>query len=164
MSALTIAVVAGGVALVGGALIAVVVTVVLARRVGGARGAQHERLVRDGRPPALQASANSLGHDRAGTRQIRGAGALALTDDQVRFMLGMPRRELVIDLADVATAEAADGFRRPGYRVRTGSGHALILEMDRPEPWRVAWQLPDAGAWAVRIQEAARLSRPADGW
>ena len=150
--------------MIGGAVIALVVALVLARRVRGTPDAQREDLVREGRPPVAQARANSLGHDRPDTRQIRGAGSLALTDTQVRFMLGMPRRELVIDLGDVAAARVADGFRRAGYRIRTRSGHTLVLEMDRPQPWRVAWQLPDAAAWAMRIREAARLSRADAGW
>lgn len=71
--------------------------------------------------------AQCLGHDAADLGQVRGTGALALTTDEVRFVLAAPRTRFTLALADVTGTEVAREFHRRGFAKRSWRGDLLTI-------------------------------------
>ncbi len=97
-------------------------------------------------------TANYFGQESRGRAQIRGNGALVLTEQNLIFVLAAPRRELVIPLAEVTGTALT----------RRHLGKTIIRRLLRVD-WRGA-EGPDAVAWAVArpelwVRDIERLRR-----
>jgi hypothetical protein len=85
-------------------------------------------------PVLVDESANFFGRRSAGRFQLRGNGCLALGDEQLVFVMWLPRRELAIQRSSITAVDTADSHL--GKRV----GRPLL---------RVAFD-DDVAAWLVR--------------
>jgi hypothetical protein len=85
-------------------------------------------------PVLVDESANFFGRRSAGRFQIRGNGCLALGDEQLVFVMWLPRRELAIRRSSITAVDTADSHL--GKRI----GRPLL---------RVAFD-DDVAAWWVR--------------
>jgi len=93
--------------------------------------------------------AQCLGHDAPGVGSVRGTGALALTADELRFVLAAPRTRFTIARDDVTGTEVAAGFRRPGYAQRALRGELLAVHFTSAgRACVVGFQVRDPHAWA----------------
>ena len=99
-----------------------------ARALRAARGLLGEE------PLLVDESANYFGRSSAGRFQIRGNGCLALGDEQLVFVMWLPRRELAIRRSAITAVDTADSHL--GKRI----GRPLL---------RVAFD-GDVAAWWVR--------------
>jgi hypothetical protein len=93
-------------------------------------------------------SANSFGVESCGIAQIRGNGCLALTADEVLFVMWVPRRELRISRERISAVERAGSHLgktvgRPLLRVRFAD------EVGRDDS--VAWLVHDLPAWEAAL-------------
>ena len=94
--------------------------------------------------------ANSFGIESKGVAQIRGNGCLAASDDQLMFLMWLPRRELVIARPLITGVE----------RVRSHLGKTIGRDLlkvsftnNEGTPDSVAWYVSDLEAWesALRV-------------
>jgi hypothetical protein len=89
-------------------------------------------------------SANSFGVESRGVAQIRGNGCLALTADEVLFVMWLPRRELRISRKRISVVERAGSHLgktvgRPLLRIRFAD------DLGRDDS--AAWLIRDLPAW-----------------
>lgn len=94
--------------------------------------------------------ANYFGQQSKGAAQIRGNGALVLTDQVLWFCMIAPRRELEIPLEKITGVRFEKWFLG-----KTKGGTILVVDFEGPEG-------PDAAGWLVRDHEgwkAELLSR-----
>ena len=94
--------------------------------------------------------AQSFGQQSLGVTQARGAGALALTRDELYFLLYVPERELRIPLSAIEEISFV--------RSHLGKTQGVDLLHVRFAGDAIAWRLPDAGDWKTKI-ESARAAR-----
>lgn len=109
--------------------------------------AVHARLGED-RILLLDDRANSFGVESRGVAQIRGNGCLVATDDEVLFVMWLPRRELRIDRERITAVERVSSHLgktvgRPLLRIR------YIDEAGRLDS--VAWFVRDLPAWEATL-------------
>jgi hypothetical protein len=102
----------------------------------------------DGELELMDESANSFGLESRGVAQIRGNGCLALTADEVIFVMWLPRRELRIPRERISLVERAGSHLgktvgRPLLRVRFAD------EIGRDDS--VAWLVRDLLAWEAAL-------------
>ncbi len=93
-------------------------------------------------------SANSFGVESRGAAQIRGNGCLALTADEVLFVMWLPLRELRISrdritLVERARSHLGKRVGRPLLRVRFAD------DIGRDDS--VAWLVRDLPAWEAAL-------------
>lgn len=91
--------------------------------------------------------AQSYGEQSRGVTQARGNGALALTKDELFFMLYVPERELRIALASI------EDVSNPRSHLGKTSGAKLLhvrFKRDAGED-AVAWRVPDPEAWKAEL-------------
>jgi hypothetical protein len=84
-----------------------------------------------------------FGLESASVFQIRGNGCLAATEDEIRFILWLPRQELRIDRSSVTAIETPRSHR----------GKATLRRLLRVR-YTDATGRPDAAAWEVRDLDA----------
>ena len=96
----------------------------------------------------MDESALSLGVESAGVWQVRGNGCLAATNDEILFIMWLPRKELSIPRERVTSIERA--------RAHLGKtiGHELLRvrfvnESGRPDS--VAWYVRDLSTWEATL-------------
>ncbi|MHC4607344.1 MAG: hypothetical protein ACYTAF_10520 [Planctomycetota bacterium] len=87
----------------------------------------------------MEPGANFFGRKSLGVAQIRGNGCLALTRDELHFIMWVPRREIRIPRSDILRAE----------KTRTHVGKASIFPLLRVR-FRNEEGKEDAIAWRVR--------------
>jgi hypothetical protein len=92
--------------------------------------------------------ANSFGVASAGVAQIRGNGCLAATEDEVVFLMWLPRRLLRIPRHRITAIERTTShlgktIGRELLRIR------YVDEADRPDA--VAWFVDDLPAWEATL-------------
>ena len=97
---------------------------------------------------AIDESANCFGVESAGVTQVRGNGCLAVTGDELLFIMWVPRKEISIPRAWITGVERADshlGKRifRPLLRVR--------FTDDQARADSVAWAVRDLAAWEAAL-------------
>jgi hypothetical protein len=113
------------------------------------RAEAHVRSMAGGRELELMdESANSFGVESRGVTQIRGNGCLALTADEILFVMWLPRRELRISRERISLVERAGSHLgktvgRPLLRVRFAD------EIGREDS--VAWLVRDLPAWEAAL-------------
>ncbi|MBN2430159.1 MAG: hypothetical protein JXQ27_01730 [Acidobacteria bacterium] len=96
----------------------------------------------------LSLGANFFGQQSRGRGQIRGNGALVLTEDKLCFLLAAPRREYVIPLQQITgvslpKSHLGKTILRPLLRVDFITVHG---------PDAIAWALADPDSWAREIE------------
>lgn len=97
----------------------------------------------------LDDRANSFGIESAGVTQIRGNGCLAATDDEVLFVMWVPRREFRIPRDRITAVERATSHlgktvARPLLRLRyTNQGGQADS---------IAWFVSDLPAWETALR------------
>lgn len=98
---------------------------------------------------------NFLGLLSKGYAQVRGNGALALTDRGIRFRMLLPRRHLFIPLASVRGTS-----RQRSFLGKTKFRELLRVDFvnDRGEEDACAWLVPSLDWWLEAV-EALRSSR-----
>ena len=91
--------------------------------------------------------ANFFGVESAGVLQMRGNGALVLTDTALEFFMAVPSRRFTIPLEEVTGVEL----------VRSHLGKTVFRDLLKVSFRRggahdsMAWWVPDAAAWRDRI-------------
>jgi hypothetical protein len=88
---------------------------------------------------AMDDMANCFGVESAGMAQIRGNGCLAATDEEILFLMWVPRKELRIPRGQVTAVE----------RTRSHLGKTIFRDLLRVRFVNDAGQ-PDSVAWYVR--------------
>ena len=92
----------------------------------------------------LEDGANSFGVESGGRWQIRGNGCLAVTADEILFVMWWPRREVRIPRSAITAVERAKSHL--GKTV----GRALLrvrFTNDEGRPDSVAWWVGDVSRW-----------------
>jgi hypothetical protein len=126
-------------------LVAVVVAaVVVQKRAGQARARIEAGLAR--LDVLRQDKANFYGREGAGTTQVRGLGALALTPDELVFLQFVPSDELHIPRAAITGAELARSFLG-----KTQNRDLLVVTWDDGEVDRAAFEVKEAGEWRSQL-------------
>jgi hypothetical protein len=97
---------------------------------------------------AIDETANCFGLETKGVFQLRGNGCLAATNDELLFIMWLPRKEISIPRAWITAVERAKshlGKRifRPLLRVR------FTDELGRSDS--VAWLVRDLPAWEAAL-------------
>lgn len=131
-------------------LVLVLVFLVAGRRgVECARGEVSERVEHEaaGSKVILQApNAVFFGDTAKGVKQIRGNGALILTDREICFFMAVPRRDFAIPLGDVVSVSLTKSHLgktifKPLVRVQyhsAGGDESMAWEVQDPETWQGA--------------------------
>ena len=90
----------------------------------------------------------SYGQTSRGVTQARGNGVLALTKDELFFMLYVPQRELRIPLSSIT------GITTPRHHLgKTGGAKLLHVAFTTPAGEdAIAWRLVDLEGWIARIE------------
>jgi hypothetical protein len=96
----------------------------------------------------IDETANSFGVESAGATQIRGNGCLAATEEEVVFVMWLPRRELRIPRDRITAVE------RVRSHLGKTIGHELLRlryidEAGRPDS--MAWFVQDLAAWEATL-------------
>lgn len=91
--------------------------------------------------------AQSYGQQSRGATQLRGSGALALTSNELYFLLYVPQRELRIPLASVKAVSM------PHSHLGKSGGVKLLHVLFTHEGGddAIAWRLPDPEAWKAKL-------------
>ncbi|MBK9001865.1 MAG: hypothetical protein IPM35_39585 [Myxococcales bacterium] len=91
--------------------------------------------------------AQSYGEESRGATQARGNGALALTKDELFFLLYVPERELRIPLASI------EAVTMPRSHLGKTSGAKLLHVRFRRDAGQdaVAWRVLDPEAWKFQL-------------
>jgi hypothetical protein len=104
----------------------------------------------------LQAlNANFFGQQSKGVGQIRGNGALVLTEDELWFLLGIPSREISIPLRDITSVSLVKSHLgktkfRPLLRVEylsEGIADSVAWAVNDPEKWKATIEETTGGTW-----------------
>lgn len=94
--------------------------------------------------------ANFFGQSSKGMAQVRGNGALVLTDDCLWSRLALPAREITIPLRDIVSVST-----RRSHLGRSCLRPLLYVEFQSNEgDDSVAWVVRDVDAWITAIQRA----------
>ncbi len=93
--------------------------------------------------------AQSYGQQSLGVIQARGSGALALTSNEIYFLLYVPERELRIPLPSVKAVSIVRSHL--GKSGGVDLLHVLFTTSDGGED-AIAWRLPKPDAWKARIE------------
>ncbi len=100
-------------------------------------------------------TANNFGQESLGLTQIRGNGALVLTQKGLHFFQLVPQREVRIPLSAITAVSLT----------KSHLGKATIYDLVKVEfvadgrPDAIAWYVADAAAWKARIEELCGLSQ-----
>ena len=97
---------------------------------------------------AIDNRANCFGLESAGVMQIRGNGCLAATNDEVLFIMWIPRKEIRIPRAWITSVERAKSHLgktvfRPLLKINYTD--------DQSGPESVAWLVRDLPAWEAAL-------------
>ncbi len=105
-----------------------------------------------GREILLQTlSANFFGQRSKGAKQVRGNGALVLTNDELWFLRAYPVKEFSIPLKDVASVSLTRS-----HLGKTVGRDLLFVEYATPEgDDAIAWAVCDPENWKDAIEKAA---------
>jgi len=97
----------------------------------------------------LQApGANFFGQTSGGAMQLRGNGALALTDEELWFGLLVPRREISVRRKSITSARLKNS-----HLGKTVLRPLLYVEFQTPEgPDSCAWLVPDPQRWVDALE------------
>lgn len=98
---------------------------------------------------ALDDGANCFGVESKGKWQVRGNGVLAATNEEIVFIMWLPRREVRVPRGRVT------GIERVKWHLGKSVGHTLLLvrftnEGGRPDS--VAWWVRDLDAWETALR------------
>lgn len=97
--------------------------------------------------------ANYFGRNKKGMAQIRGNGALVLTNAQLWFLLAAPRTEIDIPLDRITRVSTTRS-----HLGKTNFRPLLFVEFETPEgPDSIAWSLRHPDEWVATV-EAARAN------
>ena len=109
-----------------------------------------------GREILLQTlSANFFGQRSKGAKQVRGNGALVLTNDELWFLRAYPVKEFSIPLKDVASVSLTRS-----HLGKTVGRDLLFVEYKTPEGNdAIAWSVCDPDNWKDAIEMAMSQSR-----
>lgn len=116
----------------------------LRRRAAGAV----RQLVGDGAIVAIDERANGFGVESAGALQVRGNGCLALTDDELVFVMWLPKRVLRIPRERITAVE------RTRWHLGKTMGRDLLrvrFTNERGEPDSAAWLVRDLPLWEATL-------------
>jgi hypothetical protein len=97
---------------------------------------------------AIDESANCFGLDSKGVTQIRGNGCLAVTKDELLFVMWIPRREIRIPRAWITSVETTK------WHLGKTMGKPLLLVRftdDQARADSVAWYVKDLPAWEAAL-------------
>ena len=97
---------------------------------------------------AFDESALSFGVESKGVWQIRGNGCLGASNDQILFIMWLPRRELMIRRERVTAVERAKSHL--GKRI----GRELLrvrFTNDSGQPDSIAWYVRDLATWEAAL-------------
>ncbi|HYH27368.1 MAG TPA: hypothetical protein VEA19_01170 [Actinomycetota bacterium] len=97
---------------------------------------------------AIDERANGFGVESRGAFQIRGNGCLALTADELVFVLWLPRRELRIPRARITAVE------RTRWHLGKTVGRELLkvrFESEGGAPDSAAWLVRDLSLWEALL-------------
>ena len=92
-------------------------------------------------------NANFFGQKLKGFKQIRGNGALILTEKRIWFLLGIPKREISIPMKNINTVSLTKIFLGKKvfqlllcieYLPPQGGIDAIALAVNNPEKWKDA--------------------------
>ncbi|MFP3905229.1 MAG: hypothetical protein ACLFWB_13365 [Armatimonadota bacterium] len=100
----------------------------------------------------MAASANSFGVQSGGYGQIRGNGVLALTEDELYFLMWIPKREITIATASIT------GVDTPRSHLgKTNLQPLLKVEFTNVdgEDDSVAWLVPDLEEWKRQVRKVS---------
>ena len=126
----------------------------LLRQVRSRARSDLESIVGEDEIVRFEPSANCLGHSDAAADQSRGAGALALCNDGLHFMLWVPRgRHVHIPLSEIASVASTRAYTRPGFSRASPRPMLQVDYVTRGRSARVAWAVTDADAWCEAIGE-----------
>lgn len=92
--------------------------------------------------------AQSFGQQSSGATQLRGSGALALTRDELCFVMYVPTRELRIPLASVETVS----LTRSHLGKTQGVNLLHVRYTHEGVEDAMAWRLPNPGTWKQQIE------------
>jgi hypothetical protein len=118
----------------------------LRRLARSAREDLHERL--GDQPAELEGNARLIGVKSRGLGQMRGTGTLALTSDEVVFLMWLPRRELRIPLDAIESVETGHGVAGKW----TGAELLHVRWRTGDTADEAAWEVKDLGAWLVALR------------
>jgi hypothetical protein len=97
---------------------------------------------------AIDESANCFGLESKGVTQIRGNGCLAATEDEVLFIMWIPRREIRIPRAWITSVE-----RAKSHLGKTRFRPLLLVRFTNTQGMAdsVAWQVRDLSSWEAAL-------------
>ena len=94
-------------------------------------------------------SANYFGRKSKGMMQVRGNGALALTEEGIFFQMAMPDEEFFINYSDILSADV-----RKSFLGKSVFKPLLHLELkSNGETDEVAWYVENPEEWVEKILE-----------
>jgi hypothetical protein len=97
-------------------------------------------------------NANFFGKKSKGVGQIRGNGALVLTDDQLWFCLAAPTREIAIPINQIQSVET-----KRSHLGRTIFRPLLAVMFNyQGQNEQIAWYVSDPGKWKSAIESMIR--------
>jgi|GEM_PF-2190963 len=111
---------------------------------------QQQNAIKTQYPNAFVVSANFYGQESKRMSQMRGNGALVVTDDTVIFELLAPRRAYEIPIHMITNIE----YPRSFLGKSRGTKLLKISFMDaHGDPEAMAWEVPDVDAVVASIQD-----------
>jgi hypothetical protein len=121
---------------------------------GRARVEEVQQTLGEGNIRKMAASANGFGVQSDGYGQIRGNGVLALTDEELYFLMWIPRREIRIpldDITDIATPKSHLGKTKMQPLLKVS-----FVNRDGDDD-SVAWLVPELEDWERDVRNLADL-------
>jgi hypothetical protein len=100
-------------------------------------------------------TANCFGLESAGVWQLRGNGALVLTETQLHFFMFMPKKEFCVPLNSITEVSL----------VKSHLGKATIHDLLKlrftadGKDDSIAWYVPNAAEWKSRVEERMPAAR-----
>ena len=114
-------------------------------RAAGAREQMEEEIGRE--PTRMKGRVRFFGRGSAGRGQVRGNGDLALTAEELVFVMWVPRRTLRIRRADISGVDTPRGF----LGKTSGARLLRVHWRDGEGVDEAAWEVDDVDAWVAAI-------------
>jgi len=96
----------------------------------------------------ISIGANFFGQESSGHKQVRGNGALVLTESELWFTLAIPKREIAIPISSVSNISLVSSFLGKSI-----FKPLLCVEFENHgSPDAIAWALKNPEAWIDKIQ------------
>ena len=137
-----------------GVFVALIIAYRLLVGLGRARVDEVQDRLGAGQIRKMVASANCFGVESGGYGQIRGNGVLALTDEELYFLMWIPKREIRIPLEDVIEVSTPKT-----HLGKTKMQPLLKISFTNREGESdsVAWLVPDLEDWTRETRNLADL-------